>query len=893
MKTLWVIPAVVSTFLSLLNGCDPEVDGFEPPSGFARQIVKVVGNNLDDATITFRHQRTGTEYEVIQSYGSATYFQIPKNASAGTYQIEVSNMWGSSESMSFVVGNLDLDKWPKPRIEDITIRKLTNVEDDRADIFLAIPVANVDADAKVRVNGINLTDVVFRSALPVNYFSSDNHEPNTFGYPIFHYGLLSATLTGQKLAEELTIEVQNGDASAMRAFSLPNRPEELDSDNDGLLDKWERDGYSTPDGGIINLEKIGCDPQRKDILVQVNWIENAEPNVAIWSEIETFFKTAPVLNPDGTSGIAIHIDHGSSISASDASFPSTFAKGGLIPEKHSTLDFCDLPIPRHANFYDYKNKYFNRDRLGIFHYCVFGVAMPDASSGRGEIAGDDFFVTLGVFPESEDAGAQVGSFIHELGHNLALRHGGISNEAPDQDEMGKPNQPSLMNYRYQLWGIPNDVDLYPDGVHDYSAGMYRPMNEAEVIESEGLADNQAIDFNPSPLAGISTSPMEINLSGGRLFYPLVFAPDDAEEVDGYAYYVTTWDDNDVTDVHHDYDEWGNLKLDFPLSDCSTCDYCTGTVGGTLYYYEPPFENLTPHEDTCNVLLELESIDTPTTYTDDDHGDSCSPRTNCGFGFGDVVCGRYKLSAVICHSGQRFYYISDSVTTMVPDDTASATIITVTADTVINVNFVVERNPIPPLVPVQPTQASDSSNSRLLVEVTSMNKRFGRFNTSSVSGTVDTSMNTDITFTPASGADILIKLILPGNMSLFPTTNSPSTLFVEDFSDVRGADHMVTLRTTDSLLFGYIWKVDDTPIHLDSVPGVVLVQEPLTTLPTENGFVLVPVLVNGVRYVGRVFEFSAGGRMYVAYIHTSMYQNSTLNGMDGKNGYVLKAIVVEK
>ncbi|WP_404953411.1 hypothetical protein [Streptomyces sp. 147326] len=94
-------------------------------------------------------------------------------------------------------------------------------------------------------------------------------------------------------------------------------------------------------------------------------------------------------------------------------------------------------------FYASRNLNFNRNRRLIYHYGQIaaqpGVATcPDQSGGQGEIGGNDFTVF------NFDAG----TVMHELGHNLNLRHGG------HQDEPNcKPNYVSIMNYDLQD-GIP-------------------------------------------------------------------------------------------------------------------------------------------------------------------------------------------------------------------------------------------------------------------------------------------------------------------------------------------------------------------------------------------------------------------------------------------------------
>jgi hypothetical protein len=96
------------------------------------------------------------------------------------------------------------------------------------------------------------------------------------------------------------------------------------------------------------------------------------------------------------------------------------------------------------------------------------------SSGisRG-IPGSDFIVSLGGIT---DLGWQAGTFLHELGHNLGLHHGG-----PD-DTNNKPNFISIMNYEFQASGI------YKDNSYQflYSDITCNSLNEAALNENTGV-----------------------------------------------------------------------------------------------------------------------------------------------------------------------------------------------------------------------------------------------------------------------------------------------------------------------------------------------------------------------------------------------------------------------
>ncbi|MFE5765815.1 hypothetical protein, partial [Streptomyces sp. NPDC056492] len=110
--------------------------------------------------------------------------------------------------------------------------------------------------------------------------------------------------------------------------------------------------------------------------------------------------------------------------------------GGVIADPAA----CGLD---NATFYPAKSLNFAASRRLIFHYGVIapqpGVATcPEQTGGEGEVGGNDFIVF------NTDAG----TIMHELGHNLILRHGGF-----EPKPNCKPNYVSIMNYDLQD-GIP-------------------------------------------------------------------------------------------------------------------------------------------------------------------------------------------------------------------------------------------------------------------------------------------------------------------------------------------------------------------------------------------------------------------------------------------------------
>lgn len=188
------------------------------------------------------------------------------------------------------------------------------------------------------------------------------------------------------------------------------------------------------------------------------------------------FAAAPVWNPDGSSGVNLIVDHGQG---------GVFTGGNFVEVANATI----LGAVDEADFQDhYKSAHYAPNRRGYFHYSIHThryTAWP-GSTGQAEIGGDDLLVTVGC---NTNAGVVQRTLMHELGHNLGLRHGG------DTACNYKPNYPSVMNYRYQFDGVDTDCDRLPDGALDYSRGLRSPLDESALDEPAGMCAGVAIDWD--------------------------------------------------------------------------------------------------------------------------------------------------------------------------------------------------------------------------------------------------------------------------------------------------------------------------------------------------------------------------------------------------------------
>lgn len=275
-----------------------------------------------------------------------------------------------------------------------------------------------------------------------------------------------------------------------------------DSDGDGLPDAWETTGVDYNHDGVpdLDLKALGASPNHKDLYIQMDWMvkppsciwlicwggRSFKPSDAAISDVRAAFAAAPVTNPDGSTGITAHIDAG----PDSVMNPATGEKWGSRSQAHQ-VPFKEVLGSTDSNGYNWtdfdaiKAGNLSPERANTFHFVLFadmyqGTTSNNCPSGRCSsgisrgVPASDTIVTDG--DPSWGAGfsriQERGTAMHELGHNLSLRHGG------GDDTNYKPDYLSVMNYLYQLKGLPPNSRLdysrgapYPDWEHlDFAGG---------------------------------------------------------------------------------------------------------------------------------------------------------------------------------------------------------------------------------------------------------------------------------------------------------------------------------------------------------------------------------------------------------------------------------------
>lgn len=307
---------------------------------------------------------------------------------------------------------------------------------------------------------------------------------------------------------QLSVATSGGSVSTLLAGVGMNPNQCTDADGDGLCDDWETNGYIAHVNNkdvFVDLPSMGADPKHKDIFLHIDWMQTAagipgahthQPLAAAMQLIVKSFSNAPVTNLDGTTGIRLHIDCG-------GCFTGTGAIGGTLSAATKLAEVASLdPTAFDKNtgafswttFDNLATTFQGTGRSLAFHHVLFahdqhpgysssGISRNDTNNFNN--GGSDLIVSLGSWTNSVGtANQQGGTLMHELGHNLALHHGG------QDDDQYKANYLSIMNYLYQTVGL---ITNGANNLFDYSENALPTLYETNLNETTGL-NYKATDY---------------------------------------------------------------------------------------------------------------------------------------------------------------------------------------------------------------------------------------------------------------------------------------------------------------------------------------------------------------------------------------------------------------
>jgi hypothetical protein len=300
----------------------------------------------------------------------------------------------------------------------------------------------------------------------------------------------------------------------------------------------------------------GARPGVTDIFIEIDYMNSADEGVTPRKEA-----LDSVVAAFAPHNIAIHFDVGDLYDQDSGNLdPLDFDLGGgqQVPLANG-ISFS--PVDGQADFYDYKAAYFNNARLQFFHYLIFANSQNFdgslSSSGLAELEGNDIIVTLGNWGLSAAGDLnklinyQATTLMHELGHNLGLGHGG--NESTNF----KPNYLSVMNYTYQLRGLPTIGSNEGDRMHAEVA------DACATTLTNGPTDSYTsfvLDFSDNGSISLDETNLNETLGFGRTGSGAV----DFNCANGATETALSADINKdaSTTTLTDHDDWANLVTDF-------------------------------------------------------------------------------------------------------------------------------------------------------------------------------------------------------------------------------------------------------------------------------------------------------------------------------------------
>lgn len=524
MKGYVYIFVGLSTLLLVSSCGKPRLDALVPNSGPPHTIVEITGDDVF-STIWW-DAGTATPDALPGAWLGGGPFSVPPGASLGNHQVQLERDGEFSDDILPFNVTAPVVTFPNPSLTHLSsiFSETIPGTPDRAAFYLFVQGPNIDIGARIVVNGVEYDSVLWK----VYQYDSNGRNPANLNYPIFHYTMVM-TLLEEDVGANLNVQVKNLDNNLSNTLVYTVAAEaDWDSDGDGLLDDWEDNGYDGNGDGTIDtdLPAMGADKFLYDVFVETDFMDgettadpDKQPVNTTWPIVEQSYANSPLINLyGGLQGIQLHVDRGQStftdLRGDTFTIPVSERKGGQI------LPFSDFirmdgnnasfaaPGETTVNFYDLKSTNFdNASRREIFHYGIFANAHghSNGATGRGEIFGNDFFVTLRDIRLTA-ANISAGTYLHELGHNLGLDHGG------DDSVNNEPNHYSIMSYfssdgsfvnSYQAGGVDNNCDTTVDGIYDYSHGMLNDLNETALNENNGICDGVAIDWNG--MSGIQSS----------------------------------------------------------------------------------------------------------------------------------------------------------------------------------------------------------------------------------------------------------------------------------------------------------------------------------------------------------------------------------------------------
>ena len=354
-----------------------------------------------------------------------------------------------------------------------------------------------------------------------------------------------------------------------------------DSDGDGLSDAWETQGVDIDHDGTVDLAldqaPYNADPNHRDVFVEMDYMScqlptatcptgdlpTHAPQAGVVADVVKAFHDAPGLNPDGTTGITLHLDVDEAVP--EIPVVHWYSSGGAYDDvddiKSGPAGPCNGAFGTPAEKASVSCEKLLKAKAQVFRWGLFGHLYSESpgSSGIAEYPGNDFLVTVGGEADAwaKTAGslgaAESGTVMHEMGHTFGLGHGG-----PGNDVNCKPNYLSVMNYSLQV------PSLDPTRPLDYSRAALPTLEESALDESLGVQGpaGRNVVYGVGGQARVAPADGPIDWNGDRSIGGVVSGnPDDVG-----------WCSSGGGETLTGADDWAALQYNFAVSP----DYASGT-----------------------------------------------------------------------------------------------------------------------------------------------------------------------------------------------------------------------------------------------------------------------------------------------------------------------------
>ena len=340
------------------------------------------------------------------------------------------------------------------------------------------------------LKGLSLLSVTLLLCTP---FLANGMDPQSTQAPI-----TILLLQGDEAPPQTCTDMGDNDSDRLLNCYETNTGVFIDAKNTGTdPNKADTDGDAISDGDEVlgtqaglDLPGMGLNPLKKNMLLEYDWfndnLDNTscaahshQPTDEAIARFTSSFASSPSTNPDGSTGITVINDYGQG---------GAFTGGNFINDADGVI----AGGVSGSEYLNYKASNFSGNRNGYFHYVLLPhrYNTSSGSSGQAELLGDDMIVSLQCYSSTRNT---ANTIMHELGHNIDLRHGGDSNCNY------KPNYNSVMSYRYQFPGVDTNCNVTADGVLDYSRDNNRNLDENNLNENLGVCNSSSvpIDWNGS------------------------------------------------------------------------------------------------------------------------------------------------------------------------------------------------------------------------------------------------------------------------------------------------------------------------------------------------------------------------------------------------------------